>query len=535
MCRPTRHCSTQMLRHIDSDLSGSVNSNKGIGFHSGCVNYMKRLSLKKVIIAILLLTTLMVSLPYHKVFSATTEVLSDGVALPALAPSPGLVAYYPFEGDYQDRSGSNNHGNAKGNVGFATGKVGQAASFDGQSWIEVGDSDSLDLTNAFTFGLWIYKEDNGRGGYSVILCKGDTAALDNNSPYALAHTYDGFYPLLRLTKNNTYTDLSFTARTPDFKRWYYLAVTWDGRTATCYLDGAIKDNRIWEGPLPLSTSKLLIGCDQPGYMEYFRGIMDELRIYNRALSREEITSLYGADVPGSSTLTPTTPAPAPAPPPTPTQPVPTPVPPPTSTPLPQPPISPPQSSSPIPSPTPTPVTAPPASGGAKEGIGFMELFLRIIGYLSILILVISFAFMIKNLRRGRRLTIRSLIIPVLMSIVFLVVYSTILDIPGPTAISAALAILGLVLGVLWSRTTQLTVKGSTVYAQRSVWYVVIWGLSIVFTQFMAVTATPELASYGLSTLYFSTGLAVSTNVSLLLRRLEVLPQLKKDGLTKCPR
>ena len=98
----------------------------------------------------------------------------------------------------------------------------------------------------------------------------------------------------------------------------------------------------------------------------------------------------------------------------------------------------------------------------------MEIFLRIVGYLSIVLIVISFVFMIKNISRGRRLTIRSLIIPMLMSVLLLVVYYHFLGIPGPTAISISLIILGLILGTLWSRTTNLSLKGKSVYAKRSV-------------------------------------------------------------------
>jgi hypothetical protein len=78
----------------------------------------------------------------------------------------------------------------------------------------------------------------------------------------------------------------------DFREWHLLSVSWDGREIKFYIDGKIKDTKIWEGKLPDSDSKLLIGSDPPGDTEYFRGIMDELRIYNYALTESEIYSLY---------------------------------------------------------------------------------------------------------------------------------------------------------------------------------------------------------------------------------------------------
>ena len=162
----------------------------------------------------------------------------------------------------------------------------------------------------------------------------------------------------------------------------------------------------------------------------------------------------------------------------------------------------------------------------------MEIFLRIIGYLSIVLVMISFGFMIRNLRRGRHLTIRSLIIPILMSILLLGVYYYLLGTAGLTAISIGLMVLGFILGMLWSRTTKLSIKGNSVHAKRSIGYLVIWGISIVITQFMAVAATPELASYGVSTIFFSTGLAVSNNAGLLVRRQQNLKRTKSK--MACP-
>ncbi len=209
------------------------------------------------------------------------------------APVAGLVAYYPFDGDYQDYSGNGNHGTPKENMSFTTGSIGQGARFDGSSFIEVNDSDSLDLYDGFTFSLKLYKEDTGTGGWAVIFAKGDTSALDNSAPYSLAHTIDGLHPLVRLTKNNAYQTFSPTAQT-GFGKWHHLAVTWDGTTIKFYIDGVDRGTYTWEGPFPNSTSKLMIGSDPPGDTEYFRGIMDDFRIYNHALSQSEIVALSTA-------------------------------------------------------------------------------------------------------------------------------------------------------------------------------------------------------------------------------------------------
>jgi hypothetical protein len=285
----------------------------------------------------------------------TAEILALYEEMSLLAPSSsptpvteaGLAAYYPFDGDFQDHSGNSNHGSPQGTMSFASAVIGQGASFDGGSWIEVGDSASLDLYDAFTLSAWLYKEDAGTGGWSVVLAKGDTSSLDNDSPYSLAHSIDGFYPLTRLTKNNSYVHVSASAG-HGFQEWHLLTVTWDGESVRFYLNGDLADTQAWEGTLPNSSASLLIGCDPPGATEYFRGIMDELRIYDHALGSGDIKALYNQGQVGPSPQPAPTPTPSPSPTPTPS---PTPSPTPTPTPA------------PVPSPTPAP--APVATGSGS--------------------------------------------------------------------------------------------------------------------------------------------------------------------------
>ena len=261
---------------------------------------------------------------------------------PTPGPTPsaeaGLVAYYPFDQDVRDYSNNGNDGAIEGNLSFVSAAVGSGARFDGQSFVRVTDSSSLDLHDAFTFSAWLYKEDAGTGGWSIILSKGDTSALGNDSPYALAHTIDGLFPLVRLTQNS-YTNISSSTRT-DFKEWHLLTVTWDGENVKFYSNGSLTDTKTWNGKLPNSSASLLIGCDPPGATEYFKGIIDELRIYNYALTSGDINTLYTQ---GQIKPSPT-PLPTPAPPPAPS-PIPTPTPAP----------------SPTPSPTPSPVPSPVAT------------------------------------------------------------------------------------------------------------------------------------------------------------------------------
>ena len=215
--------------------------------------------------------------------------------MPESTPTPGagLVLHLPFDGSYSDASGYGNHGTPKGSMRFTPGVVGQqAAYFDGKSYVEIRDSNSLDLSTAFTFSVWLNKEDAGAGGWAVVLSKGDTAAADDNSPYALLHNTSGLSPMVRLIKDNRLTYVTSAGERTDFKQWHHLGVTWDGRDVKFYVDGVLTDTQTWQGPLPNSASSLLIGCDPPGATEYFRGMMDDLRIYNYALSGSQVQGVY---------------------------------------------------------------------------------------------------------------------------------------------------------------------------------------------------------------------------------------------------
>ena len=221
-------------------------------------------------------------------------VTFSGGEQPVPTPSAGLVLHLPFDGSYNDTSGYGNNGAPKGNMRFTPGVVGQqAAYFDGKSYVEIPDSNSLDLSGAFTFSVWLYKEDAGSGGWAVVLSKGDTAATDDNSPYGLIHA-SGLSPTVRLTKDNRYNYVTSAGAKTDFKQWHHLGVTWDGRDVKFYVDGVLTDTQTWEGPLPNSARSLLIGCDPPGATEYFRGMMDDLRIYDYALSASDVQSVYSS-------------------------------------------------------------------------------------------------------------------------------------------------------------------------------------------------------------------------------------------------
>ncbi|WP_433432298.1 LamG-like jellyroll fold domain-containing protein [Nonomuraea sp. CA-141351] len=198
-------------------------------------------------------------------------------------PVPGLVAAYSMEEgtgtSVGDASGQNNTGAATDTT-WTTGKHGQALSFNGSSsWVTVPHSASLRLTNALTLSAWVrpatvddwrtvlMKEHADGGTYGLYASTGDS-------------------PLGWL--KNARGDMSVVGDNPlPLNQWSHLAVTYDGSMATLYVDGAPVDQTPMSGDLVDDGGALRLGGNSV-WGEHFSGVIDEVRIYNRAQTVAQI-------------------------------------------------------------------------------------------------------------------------------------------------------------------------------------------------------------------------------------------------------
>ena len=208
----------------------------------------------------------------------------------AQAESKGeLVAHYTFDGDLKDSSGKGNHGTAEGNITFEEGKIGKAARFDGSSYIEVKDSSSLDLTDGLTFSVWVYREEvESKLPYTPILNKGGNVLSPYRFDLVLGHRTPG----VSLVDESRSWSKSYSANkiVVDTQNWTHVAATWDGTRIKFYENGALgglKETTEVDF-LRSNDEELIIGMITDQSTAIYDGMMDELRIYNRALSYEEI-------------------------------------------------------------------------------------------------------------------------------------------------------------------------------------------------------------------------------------------------------
>jgi PKD repeat protein len=210
---------------------------------------------------------------------AASKTATNAIAVGA-SSSTGLVAAYGFdEGTgttVKDRSPYGNTGTISSATWVTTGRFGRALSFNGSSsWITVNDANSLDLTTGMTIEAWVYPI--ALSGWRSVIMKEST----NDEVYSLYANV----PQVAIVTSEGLVNVS-TSSLP-LNRWTHLAGTYDGATQRLYVNGVQVASKSRTGAMAASTRPLRIGGDSL-WGEYFQGLIDEVRIYNRALTATQI-------------------------------------------------------------------------------------------------------------------------------------------------------------------------------------------------------------------------------------------------------
>ena len=196
-----------------------------------------------------------------------------------------------------DASWNDNTGTISNAVWTASGKYGSCLSFSGTAWVTANDSPSLDLTNGMTLEAWVYPASAPVFWTSFVL-KESTNDLD----YMLAMDPAG-YPNIGVS-TTTLNDQKVSGPSPlPLDTWTHLAGTYDGTTIKLYVNGIKVSEKPAAGCILTSPQPLRIGGNAI-WGEYFSGSIDEVRIYNQALSQLQIQmNMNGLDAPGKISIT----------------------------------------------------------------------------------------------------------------------------------------------------------------------------------------------------------------------------------------
>jgi chitodextrinase len=213
---------------------------------------------------------------YSTVAEATT-----GVAPPA--PS-GLVGAWAFgEGTgttTADASGSGNVGTVTG-AGWSTqGRYGNALSFNGtNSVVRVASAASLNLTSGMTLSAWVRPAASQSGWRTILQRQADAYFLNASNDSPMRPSGGG-------TVGGNIRFISGTTANP-LNTWTHVALTYDGAALRLYVNGTQVATGAATGAIQTTTNPLWIGGNSP-YGEYFQGLIDEVRVYNRALTQADI-------------------------------------------------------------------------------------------------------------------------------------------------------------------------------------------------------------------------------------------------------
>lgn len=207
----------------------------------------------------------------------------------------GLVAYYPFDGDANDYSGNGHNGVENGGVTYSNGPIGRSVNFDGTSGF-ISSNEAPLLTDRISIATWVNPKlqrfDNYTNGGIVV----------NGGDYEIAITANTNtirYALFEVTGTSAWTDTGIPI---NIDMWSHIVVTYDGSNVLTYLNGLEVHRGSYSGSMPETSYKLGVGgrylsqgqsVPSDGWYSFFNGKIDDLRIYDRALSTEEITALFG--------------------------------------------------------------------------------------------------------------------------------------------------------------------------------------------------------------------------------------------------
>jgi glucose/arabinose dehydrogenase/PKD repeat protein len=249
----------------------------------------------------------------QRTLARLTCAITVALSFTLLAVSPagaaqGLVAAYAFDEGFgtsvADASGTGNAGVASG-TSWAPGKFRSALSFNGSSsTVTVPESDSLDLDTGITLEAWVNPDALGGAWY------GWRTAVFKEAGGGMAY---GLYANNNLDRPAGHVNILGEQRAIGpaqipLHTWTHLATTYDGETLALYVNGTLVASKPQTGAAAASSGPLRIGGNSV-WGEYFSGLIDDVRVYNRALDPAEIeadmTTPVGSADPDPDTTPPT--------------------------------------------------------------------------------------------------------------------------------------------------------------------------------------------------------------------------------------
>ena len=215
----------------------------------------------------------------------TTSTLFAQV--PSYVPTNGLVGYWPFNGNANDESGNGNNGTNNGAT-LTTDRFGNtnsAYNFD-------GINDNIGLGNFFnytSFSISMWVKPGNQNGHAVI--------IDNNH----ASSNNWVFQTISNFSNNGYNFINSNEVLLSTNNWNHVILSYSLGVVRVYLNG----NLVTETPWSLNynnSPSLFLGYWQAANARFWKGDMDDIGIWNRALTQQEITNIFNSSLPQTACL-----------------------------------------------------------------------------------------------------------------------------------------------------------------------------------------------------------------------------------------
>lgn len=217
----------------------------------------------------------------------------------------GLIACYPFNANAKDESGNGNDGSINGAT-LTTDRFGNANSaynFDGvNQFIEV--SANKFKNNNYSFSIWANPDEipflnNYSYPFSIGGSGGDQSLdLSNSANNATGWTFGGYLI------GDSRVPFCHQGYLPTVPAWFHIVGVRDNNTMYLYVNGQLVMSENTGGYVPYygNNTKVTIGC-RSSLVQFFKGKVDDIHLYNRPLNAAEVKALYDGDTPQTISIT----------------------------------------------------------------------------------------------------------------------------------------------------------------------------------------------------------------------------------------
>lgn len=207
------------------------------------------------------------------------------ITMTMVGEAQDLVLHLSFDelaGDVaKDLSDFGNDATFKGNPKLIDGVFGKALEFDGKTSGQIPDHASLDIVDGITIEFWAIVK-----GGEAIQSGVEKGVAWVAGLYNLAALYNGGTILQFFDLPDPCNDDNIGPSIQDGE-WHFLAGTWDGDDILLYIDGELEAEMPCKGELKPNNDPLFIGA-RGGSGRFLTGALDEIKIYNYALSKDEL-------------------------------------------------------------------------------------------------------------------------------------------------------------------------------------------------------------------------------------------------------